>query len=93
MKSNIVSINRRHIREGIRLESTSCPIAQAVQEHFGPDMWRVSVDAYIRVYKKPGDMFAYKLYKVTRSSERFMDKFDKTGKGKPFRMRLIEVEL
>jgi hypothetical protein len=81
----IIEVKRKHIKEGLRDEPCDCPIALAMKDAgFELPMGAGVDNEHIDV--------ADRSFKTTRSARRFMAKFDKTGKGKPFRFRLIEAK-
>ena len=76
----IINVTRQDIRNGDKDGRYSCPVALAIKRHTqNPD---VVVDEEIAE-------ISGKYYELPRSATRFILKFDKTGKGKPFKFRLI----
>jgi hypothetical protein len=78
----IIKVKQKHIRKGIKSSPTSCPIALAVTEHLNKDGLNVDQAG---VYKR---QTGEQIFTLSRSAQRFIQKFDKTGKGKPFNFKL-----
>jgi hypothetical protein len=91
-KYQIIKVTRKHIRNGCQEDSGSCPVALALLEQ--ANVVYVSVDNDViraSTGKKKDPYYGFSLLDLeqecSRSVTRFVNKFDKTGKGKPFNFR------
>ncbi len=78
----IVKVTKAHIKCGKRLDCQECPIALALLDATGA--LYVSVLDHIEVG------FMGTNYPLSRSCARFMRKFDRGQKVKPFNFRLVK---
>lgn len=76
-----IHVKQKHIKAGIKGNCSFCPVALAVKEHFGNDVEMVRVGALISVHHKHRFLDTYRM---SRSVERFISKFDTKKKVKPF---------
>jgi hypothetical protein len=82
----LIEVKQKHIRKGVRGNMCNCPIALAVEEVTGT---RAEVACSIAVWPANGEG-ENSVYRVTRSCDRFMEKFDNGKKVKPFKFRLLK---
>lgn len=73
-----ITVTRKDIQEGCKQSSHNCPIARAVIRAIGALPEGVSIGTW------DWAVAGYGRNKQPRSASRFIEKFDKTGKGKPF---------
>ena len=75
----IIKVIQRHIKNGVRLNPFSCPIALALREKL--NSYHIKVD-------KDECVIDTLVYKLPRFAQHFIKKFDDGKKVKPFNFKL-----
>lgn len=76
-----VTVTQKDINAGAKCVDSKCPIARAVNKHFGPNYKTYVSDNTLQITTAPGN-YTYEChtYNLSRSASRFVRKFDDKGR-------------
>ena len=89
----LIKVTKKHIKNGIPLDKYKCPVAKAILENVFANYSVRVTSSYIEI-SAPESWCGYFYYKVPRSVQRFIRKFDsinvkKHKMAQPFNFYLV----
>jgi len=85
----IINVTQEDIDKGVTGDCALCPLAKAIHRYFPNIPYGLKVNDGVRVHFDRISI-DFKLYKVTKNCQRFIDNFDNGNLVHPFKFNLME---